>query len=169
MKKSLVFTLALFVLLLFSSVCFADDRYQLIYFDDKKDVFIDTESIKYEYYQYQQTVDKTKINVWIKTTYSETRVKEILEERKQKDLSVKGFDNLSHTLTHYTFSRDNKLFILDSIDYSKNGTPIGYYYPYDYTWEDIVPDSLGELIHQAVWAYSYDTTNSITMRLRAER
>jgi len=169
MKKRLVFALALFVLLLFPSICSANDRYQWVVSNDKKGIFFDTETIKYGYNQYQKTVDKTQINVWTKYIYSDAGIQNEIESRKRQELPVKGFEHLWYTLEHLMVSRDGRIRLLGYVHYAKDGTTIYSYSSLNPTWTEIVPDSFGEYIYQAVWAYSYDTTNSITMRLRAER
>lgn len=147
----------------------APDRYQWMFSDDKYGHFFDTQTIKYGYNQYSKQVDKTVINVWIKTVYTEDGIRQEIERRKNIDLPIKGFENLSYSLTNYIFTKDKKICPLQYIVYDKKGFIIDQETPSNQQWFNIIPGSLGESWHEEIWEYSSGKLNSLLMESETKR
>lgn len=145
------------------------DRYQWIDSNDKVGYFFDTQTIKYSFSTYTGKPDTSKIDVWIKTVYTNDGVQGVIEERTRHQLPTDGFENLSYTLSHYKISRDNKISILEILDYDIYGNTLDTLSipAHQQEWKDVVPDSVGELWHQHVWKYSYIKANSLLMEIRS--
>ena len=85
-------------MLLVSSTCFANDRYQWMTSDDSKGFFFDTRTIEFGKNHYTGKTDFQTVRVWIKTVYTEKGVNERLASREEKGLDNAGFYALSYSL-----------------------------------------------------------------------
>lgn len=188
MQKFLNITFFILILLLFASTnTYASDRYKWIYSDDNTGYFFDVKTIKYAT-DYNGNPDVTKIDVWIKTIYTESGKQQVINQRSNYGLTTNGFDQLSYALTHYVFQNNKRMF-LEYYYYDFDGNILESYYnqqaksltemnnflnhsissQYYGQWDNIVPGSIGETIKDAVWNFAHDNLNSMLMKIRANQ
>ncbi len=147
MKKCGILAMLFFVIL--TSVCLAEinNRYLLICFTDGEDFYLDTKTVKiggkYDFYDY---------DVWIKSTYNETGVQKKLEELNKANIPTDGYENISHTMSHIQINYySRQLRQLGKTDYSTDNKVLYSYNNYASEWDNIVPDSVGEIIADKIY------------------
>ena len=88
-----------------------------------------------------------QIKVWIKMKYTEKGKDNEIQLRKKEGLDINDFQKLDHELLLYLYDYNNmKLKIPSSVHYSLSGDILSSFKSPSVGWDDIVPDSVGDLI-----------------------
>lgn len=143
MRKIILMVL---LLMMVYGVCSAEERYKWIESNDRCGYFFDTQTIRFGK-DFTGKVDSSLIDVWIKFVYNDAGRDEYINSRKKSKLSTDGYNELSHGFEHYIFNnKTNKFRLLYTADYKENGVLLdSYSFPSNLaTWEDVIPNSLGE-------------------------
>jgi hypothetical protein len=167
--KRILLIVALLMFLATNITSASDDRFYWMFSDNKTGHFFDTKTIKYGYNYVSGTADKTTIDVWIKLVYSEEGAREEIASREKNGLPIKGFENLSHRLSHYTFSNKNRNCFIEYATYNKDGNVIdGHSFPSSYQqWTTLIPNTIGEKWYEEIWKYASIPSNSQRMEKEA--
>lgn len=151
MLKKVVILIVL-VMSLAASVCMAEyNRYHWIYSDDYKSFAIDTRTFitgnNYDYYEY---------DVWIKVTYNEAGVQQVIINREKHDLRTDNYENLAFTLYHYQIKLyPHQLKTLKIVEYANDNSILSSYdAPFYESFEDTIPDTIGEMIVDEAFKYN---------------
>lgn len=147
MRKML---LTLVILLVMSTSCLAAN-WEWIGSDADTGLFFDTSTITFE--KHKQTINRDKVYVWVRIVYDKEYA------RKQ------GNENVSYVVSKSCIDfANNKISSGKSYLYSENGRLIDTTPPMKA--EDIIPNSKGEIIAEAVDKYIRNRTEEIEQRTR---
>jgi len=155
----------LLFVLIFTSQCFAADRYIWIDSSDEITFSFDSQTIKFSTNYYNGQVDYSKMEVWIQSVYNDSGKEKI----KNKHQDIKGIENFSYTLSKSIFDiKNHRVKDAAVFWYDKNGNVIFKYTNQYDTWEDVLPETYGESIEKALDSYSKDKTNRYYMEQRSK-
>ncbi len=134
----LVISVSLFFLTSFTSIVYGDDW-----------VYVGT----HDYFSYYYNNANIKINrnsklidVWVKKKYTEKGIQRYINNRKDKELNINNYQNLSYTLNLFLFNYGKlKYDISTSVDYSISDAVLDSY-SIPIIWRNVVPESIGDVI-----------------------
>ncbi|NLH46533.1 MAG: hypothetical protein GX451_10495 [Acholeplasmataceae bacterium] len=135
----LIFTVCISI----SSHVYAQERFQLLFTDSGVTYKIDSSRFNITNKDGWSFIDS-----WLLFEYDSNAVAEKIDQRKKDGWSIKGFDNLDHSLSHWTFkvNKDIQIFldISQCIYYDHNGKVLDSWTDDIPKWSGVIPNSIGE-------------------------
>lgn len=156
-KKSKIILLGIFMMafLIQYSLCFAgaSSRYLKIAGDGASTYYLDVETVRYIKDPY---LDEKLIDAWIKIVSEQNGAEAEIANRQNKGLATEGYDKFSYSVRRYYFRlNERQLQMLASRDFALDGSQLEFQ-KYGYAanrWEDLVPNTLGDLWYGKVREY----------------
>lgn len=137
--KKLIAPLILALVLILTPTCLFAANFVEIYNDDRDSVFLDTSSIQ------------------DKGTYYQVWTKWVLKGEEKKEASKKYKKEVEHYMFLTAYTKKAKQFCsLATYIYDKDGQVINSFSSENYpiSWENVIPDSVGDIIIDAVYKYT---------------
>ena len=137
---------ALLMIFIFSVKVNAAANCVWVYSDDYETIWIDNNSIGH---------NSNGFFAYFKINYSDAGRNREIESWRKRGLSVSEFYNLSYDISFNYFKNLGKIKYLSNMgwaEYDKNGKILDSWSDNNFNWHRIIPDSMGEVKYDAVYA-----------------